>query len=625
MRAQPKDGMLVFEPQLETVEEKMDTMSARFDQKRAPRMKWIGLLVVAAIGLVGCSSGRVAPPDVVDTWQPPAGTDAAAPVSCEENRSLFAYDAQAPLDIQEVSRSRGEGTTVIDLTYASPMGGRVPATLVVPDGSGPFAGLLFQHGMGDSSTPGIRRMLLPMAEGYARLGALVILIDAPFARPEHRGSASIVLAEQDRREQIQLIVDLRRAVDLLLSRSEVDPQRLAYVGISYGGAMGGLLAGVEDRLQGYVLMVGDGGLVTHVTGPEDTAWWLAKPEELRRQWLAWMWPIEPIHYVHCAAPAALLFQNGTLDMSVPPADALRYQQAGSEPKTVQWYQAGHGLRWEALRDQVEWLRDAIGLARYQAFPRSVRVVLIAWFLLTVGSLAFLALDLWRTRPAPRGARLLWLLTTLFLGPLGLAAYWISGRQPGDAGESAEPMSPARRALGSAAWAAAGNLIGAIVALGLLLYFPQVFGSSLVSQIATILLLSLSMGWLTFAASRWISWSDVRYVISFRRPVHVLSEAEGFAEVVSTCLVLTGAYPTFTVLEARYLARWTNPFGFDLFYPPLWGVLCLAALAGTLVAYPFHLWMMRAGTPVRRGVLRWGGAAMSGEAAAKSPEVAQQKE
>jgi len=58
------------------------------------------------------------------------------PLSCDEIEAVFAYDPQAPLDIQETSR-RGEwGVTIIDLTYASPMGGRVPATLVIPTAPG---------------------------------------------------------------------------------------------------------------------------------------------------------------------------------------------------------------------------------------------------------------------------------------------------------------------------------------------------------------------------------------------------------------------------------------------------------------------------------------------------------
>jgi hypothetical protein len=75
-----------------------------------------------------------------------------------------------------------------------------------------------------------------------------------------------------------------------------------------------------------------------------------------------MWPIEPIHYVGCAYPAALLFQNGTLDTAVPPADGLRYQDAGSEPKAVCWYRAGHALDATALQDQADWLSEAIGIS-----------------------------------------------------------------------------------------------------------------------------------------------------------------------------------------------------------------------------------------------------------------------
>jgi hypothetical protein len=69
---------------------------------------------------------------------------------------LFTYDPQAPLDIQETNRRWEEGVTVIDLTYVSPMGGRVPATLIVPDGTGPFAGMLYQHGM-----PKTRKQMIP--------------------------------------------------------------------------------------------------------------------------------------------------------------------------------------------------------------------------------------------------------------------------------------------------------------------------------------------------------------------------------------------------------------------------------------------------------------------------------
>src|SRR5512137_1393274 len=162
------------------------------------------LALFAALSLTGCASGHVTSPDLVDTWQAPQGFEDEVPATCGDNRDLFAYDALAPLDTEEVSRAREEGVTVIDLTYASPMGGRVPATLVVPDGAGPFAGMLYQHGM-----PSTRQPLIPAAVAYARTGAIVLLIDAPFARRSNGMVASVTMTEQDRREQIQLIVDLR--------------------------------------------------------------------------------------------------------------------------------------------------------------------------------------------------------------------------------------------------------------------------------------------------------------------------------------------------------------------------------------------------------------------------------
>jgi hypothetical protein len=361
--------------------------------------------------------------------------------------------------------------------------------------------------------------------------------------------------------------------------------------------MGGLLAGVEDRLQAYVLQVGDGGLVTHSTGPEDTEWWLAQPAEVRQEWVAAMWPIEPVHYVGCAAPAALLFQNGILDELVPPADALRYQEAGSDPKTIRWYESGHGLGDDAGRDQAEWLSESIGISVRRPIPRAADIALTLWSLTVVASLAVLGIDLWRIRPASRGARLMWILTTVFLGPFGPLVYWISGRQPAG-GRGSSQVSPARQALGSASWAASGNLLGGIGVLALLLYVPLVVGRSLVLQVAVTFLLPFSVGGLTLALSRWLCRSDPGYALAHHRPI--------FAEIVSTCLVLAGVYPTVNLLITRYIALWATPFGFGLFHLPLWGALCLGALAGTLAAYPFHLWM------IRRGVIRWGSAPAPGD-------------
>lgn len=186
---------------------------------------------------------------------------------------------------------------------------------------------------------------------------------------------------------------------------------------------------------------------------------------------------------------------------------------------------------------------------------------------------------------------MWLLTTAFLGPLGLGNYWISNRSSQGTNESAAQGFIFRRSLGSAAWASTGNMLGGIGVTALLLYLPRIFGAYLALQITTIFFLPFCAGWLVFAVSQRISRTDANYALSYRRSV--------FAEAVSTCWVLVGVYPTVSIVNGLTIERWTVPFGFDLSYPPLWVVLCLAVFVGTWTALPFHLWM------IRRGEIRWG--------------------
>jgi uncharacterized protein len=280
-----------------------------------------------------------------------------ARLSAQAPLSTFDYRASLPLDVQVASTTRSGGYDLIDLTYASPAGGRVPAFLYVPAGKGPFPALIAQHGL-----PGSRNSVSRTANAFASAGVVVLAITAPFGRPDASArEGPITLTPRDSAEQVQLIQDLRRGVDLLASRPDVDPKRIGYIGYSYGGAMGGLVVAAESRLVAAVLAVGDGGLVTHFTGPEDENGPLASmPAPARDAWLNAMRPIEPIRFIG-RSRVPLLLQSGRQDQLVPPADAERYQAAAGEPKTIKWYDAGHGLTAEASADAARWL------ARYLRF------------------------------------------------------------------------------------------------------------------------------------------------------------------------------------------------------------------------------------------------------------------
>ncbi len=276
-------------------------------------------------------------------------------VATAADRDLFAYDASAPLDLQQALESTHNGVEVSGISFDSPDGGRVTGLLFDPvTRSSLRPGIVLMHGM-----PGNARSTAAGAQLLAEHGAVVIAIDAPFAR---RGGPPVQFSTEDRAEQIQLIKDLQRAVDVLRARANVDDERIAYLGISYGGAMGALFAGIERRIEAAALVVGDGGLVSHFTGPEDSNGILAGlPCAARGDWLQAMTPIEPIRFIAHAPPTALLLQSGWSDTLVPAADAQALHAAAPQPKTILWYDAGHGLNQQATSDRMDWLHEKIGL------------------------------------------------------------------------------------------------------------------------------------------------------------------------------------------------------------------------------------------------------------------------
>ena len=313
-------------------------------------------LPLALVLTTGCSPREPSPtnpePESPDPVQLPAILD--RPASPEKVEAIFTYDTSRPMDVQVVDQFQMRDVLVEDLTFASPMGGRVPAFLWRPaESEGRLAAIVGMHGM-----PGDRHQLRETGEAYAAAGALLIGISGPAGRPDGSRRSVTFETPRDSLEQVQLIVDLRRAVDVLEARDDVDPDRIVFIGGSYGGAVGGLLAGVEHRFKAFVLMTGDGGVVTHFVTAGDVD---GLPATERDRWLAAMAPIEPIRFVGLAAPRPLLFQNANFDEFVTRENATRYQDAGSEPKTIRWYDTGHSLEGFVFEDQAAWLEPILGI------------------------------------------------------------------------------------------------------------------------------------------------------------------------------------------------------------------------------------------------------------------------
>lgn len=272
---------------------------------------------------------------------------------------MFDYDQKAPLEITEKILEVRDGAQVRDISYASADGVRVTAYLVVPQGEEFCAGIIFLHG-GEQD----RSDFLGEALQLAKTGAVSLLIDEPSVRRMPRFTEP----EADLAGFVQTIINVRRGVDLLTSRPEVETGRLGYVGLSFGAWMGGVLARFEKRIKAYVLIAGTPSMTdiwrsSQHAVVQDVRRSLTK-EQLDR-YIEVTSALDAIHHINRAAPSSLFFQFARRDDVVSAEAALRYSEAASEPKLTGWYDAGHQdifINSEARRDRAAWLGHQIGLS-----------------------------------------------------------------------------------------------------------------------------------------------------------------------------------------------------------------------------------------------------------------------
>ena len=282
----------------------------------------------------------------------------------DELRQMFGYEQTLPLDVKVGGVDDKSGISVRDISYASPKGGRVTAYLVVPAGKGKFAGVIFMHGR-----PGSRNTFLNEALSLAKAGALSLLIDAPFSRfgeSKRDFDPTVTKAQDDRDIYIQTVVDLRRGVDLLLSRSDIDPKRIGFIGHSYGAHTGAILAAVEKRIKAFVIMAGSPSLTEFLrtsTIPAIVETRNSLTEAQRENYFNTLTSVDPIYYIGYVAPSALFLQFGKNDRYPTAEKATLYAKAASNPKLVRTYDAGHELNDEARRERAEWLRKQIGIGK----------------------------------------------------------------------------------------------------------------------------------------------------------------------------------------------------------------------------------------------------------------------
>lgn len=212
---------------------------------------------------------------------------------------------------------------------------RVFAYCARPEGPGPFPAMLLVHGGGGTA-------FAQWAELWAQRGYVALAMDlagcGPDQKPLPDGGpdqtdatkfANFSDAEVKDMWTYHAVAAILRGHALLASLPEVDPQRVGITGISWGGYLTCIVAGIDARLKVAVPVYGCGFL-----HEDSDVGWLGyfsrmTPEQRER----WVGNFDPSRYLP-GVTCPIFFLNGTNDTAYPLPSHRKCWELVQAPKTL---------------------------------------------------------------------------------------------------------------------------------------------------------------------------------------------------------------------------------------------------------------------------------------------------
>ena len=218
-------------------------------------------------------------------------------------------------------------------------------------------------------------------------------------------------------------------------------------------------------------------------------------------------------------------------------------------------------------------------------PGVIDVVLVAWFVMTALSTAYVVFDAFANNPELTVMKWGWILVTLYTGPVGAALYVLSCKEPEPGAHEAFIVPTWKQALGSTIHCLAGDATGIIVAavvtmaLGLPMWFDSV----------TEYVFGFAFGLLVFQALFMKDMLGGSYLEAVKRSF--------LPEWLSMNAVMAGMVPVMVILMTRDMAA-MEPTSIRF-----WGTMSLASLVGLATAYPVNWWLVVTGLKHGMGTVR----------------------
>lgn len=187
-----------------------------------------------------------------------------------------------------------------------------------------------------------------MALGLARGGVAALYMPMSCYGPRRPAGGAHFIAYRERPELAiagvrQTVMDVRRAKALLSSRPDVDPDRIAVTGISLGGIVTALAAGVDGTFYRVIPILAGGDLPAIIFYARETRQMRAAfqahniDQEAAAKVLA---DVEPLHFASRIGADRCLMINAAKDEVIPKETTEALNKAIGSP-TILWTPAGH--------------------------------------------------------------------------------------------------------------------------------------------------------------------------------------------------------------------------------------------------------------------------------------------
>ena len=280
----------------------------------------------------------------------------------KDYQRLFEYDRSSPIEATSSLVEKLIHGDLHELSYPLPAClENARAWLILPHQSEPSPFVVALHGGGQD-----RDAFLAEASLMAELGIASLLIDLPHAR----AFPDFSRPDQELNRFAQTVITVRRGLDYLSLRADIDMRRGAMVGFSFGAWIASIVAAVDARAKRAVLIAGV---------PRMSEFWRTSPHPGVLRIRQGLQPgimdnyaeasrgIDTSEYLQRCSNIPLLFQFGNGDELIQQEYVREFEPYVCGTNHLKVYESGSHyqmiLNPEARRDRLSWLRDQLTPSR----------------------------------------------------------------------------------------------------------------------------------------------------------------------------------------------------------------------------------------------------------------------